>query len=63
MNELNYIENFITSRQPNELPPIMLYADSKFKDNVSKRILMETIQIIKNSYRFNQSLIYVAKTI
>ena len=57
MNELNYIENFITSRQPNELPPIMLYADSTFKDNVSKRILMETIQIIKNSYRFNQSLI------
>lgn len=57
MNELNYIENFITSRQPNELLPIMLYADSKFKDNVSKRILKETIQIIKNSNRFNQSLI------
>lgn len=57
MNELNDIENVITSRQPNELLPIMLHADSKFQDNVSKLILMETIQIIENSNRLNQSLI------
>ena len=47
MNELNYIDNSITSRQPNELLLIILYCDCKFKDNVIKRILIATIQFIK----------------
>ena len=57
MNELNDIDNSITSRQPNELLRIILYGDWKFKDNVNKRILIATIPFIKNSNRFNQSLI------
>ena len=57
MNELNDIDNSITSIQPNELLRIILYGDCKFKDNVNKRILIATIQFIKNSNRFNQSLI------
>ena len=62
MNELNNIDNSITIRQTNELLRIILYGDCKFKDNVNKRILIATIQFIKNSNRFNQSLIYPAKT-
>ena len=57
MNELNDIDNSITSRQPNELLQIILYGDWKFKDNVSKRILIATIQFIESSNGFNQSLI------
>ena len=57
MTELNYIDNSITSRQPNELLRIVLHGDCKFKDNVNKRIFIATIQFIKNSNRFNQSLI------
>ena len=57
MNELNDIDNSITSRQSNELRRIILYGDCKFKDNVNKRILIATIQFIKNSKRFNQSLV------
>ena len=57
MNELNDIDNSITSRQPNELLRIILYGDCMFKDYVNKRILIATIQFIKNSNRFNQSLI------
>ena len=62
MDELNDIDNSITSRQPNELFRIILYGDCKLKDNVNKRILIATIQLIKNSNRFNQSLIQPAKT-
>ena len=57
MNELNDIDYSITSRQANELLLIILYGDCKFKDDVNKQILIETIQFIKNSNRFNQSLI------
>ena len=57
MNELNDIDNSITSKQPKELLRIILYGDCKFKDNVNKRILIATIQFIKKSNRFNQSLI------
>ena len=57
MKELYRIDNSISSRQPNELLRIILYSDSKFKDNVNKQILIATIQFIKNSNRFNQSLI------
>ena len=57
MNELSDIDNSITSRQPNELLRIILYGDCKLKDDVSKLILIATIQFIKNSNRFNQSLI------
>ena len=58
MNELNDTDNSITSRQSSELLRIILYGDDcKFKDNVNKRILIATIQFIKNSNRFNQSLI------
>ena len=61
MNDLNDIDNSITSRQPNKLLRIILYSDCKFKDNVNKQILITTIKIIKNSNRFNQSLIQSVK--
>ena len=54
MNRLNHIGNSITSEQQNDS---LLYGDCKFKDNVNKRNLIATIQFIKNSIRFNQSLI------
>ena len=57
MNELNDIDNVITSRQANALLRKILNRDCKFKDKVNKRILIATIQFIKNSNRFNQSLI------
>ena len=57
MNELSNIDNSVTSRQPNELLRIILYGDCKFKHNVNKRILIATIQFIKNNNRFYQSLI------
>ena len=47
MNELNDIDNSITSRQPNELLWIIPCDDCKFKDNVSKWILIATIQLSK----------------
>ena len=56
MNELNDLDNSITSRQPNELLRIILYGDCKLEDDVNKRILIATIHFIKNSNRFNQSL-------
>ena len=61
MKELYRIDNSITSRQASELLRIILYGDCKFKDNVNKQILIATIQFIKNSNRFNQSLIQPAK--
>ena len=57
MNELNDIDNCITSRQPNELLRIILYNDCKFKYNFNKRILIAAIAFMRNSNRFNQSLI------
>ena len=36
MNELNDIDNSITSKQPNELLRVILYGDCKFKDNANK---------------------------
>ena len=57
MNELNNNDNCSTSRQQNQLRPIILYAVSNFKDKVSKPILIATIQFIKNSNRLNQTLI------
>ena len=57
MNELSDIDNSITSRQPNEILRIILYGDCKFKDNVNRRILIATIQFIKNNNRFYQSII------
>lgn len=56
MNELNDFDNTITSRQPDELLRIIIYGDCKFKDNVNKWVLIASIQFIKNSSRFNQSL-------
>ena len=57
MNELDNIDNSITSRQPTEILRIILYGDCKFKDDVDKRVLMATIQFIKESNRFDQALI------
>ena len=47
MNELNDTDNFITSRQPNELFWLIFYGDCEFKVNVNKRILIATIPCIK----------------
>ena len=52
-----HIDDFIISRQPNELLRIIFYGNCKFRDNVKKRILIATIQLIKNGDRFNQFLI------
>ena len=57
MNELNDIDNSITSREPNELLRIIFNGDYNFKDNVNKRIVIATIRFIKNTNRFDQSLI------
>ena len=57
MNELYDLDNFISSRQPNEVLRIILYGDCNFKDNVNKRIWSTTIQFIKNSDSLNQFLI------
>ena len=62
MNELDDVDNSITSRQSNESLRIILYGDCKFNDNVYARILIASIQFIKYSNRFNQSLIQSAKT-
>ena len=56
------MDNSVTSRQPNELLRIILYGDCKLKVNVNKRILIATDQFIKNSSRFNQTLIKPAKS-
>ena len=56
------MDNSVTSRQPNELLRIILYGDCKLKGNVNKRILIATNQFIKNSSRFNQTLIKPAKS-
>ena len=42
MNELNDIDNSITSRQPDEILRILLYDNCNFKDNVNKQILTAT---------------------
>ena len=42
MNELNNIDNFITSRQPDEILRILLQDNCNFKDNVNKQILTAT---------------------
>ena len=57
MNELNDMDNCITSKQANELLRIILYNDCKFKYNFNKRILIAAIPFMRNSNRFNQSLI------
>ena len=57
MNELNDIDNSITSREPNELLRIIFNGDYNFKDNVNKQIVIATIRFIKNTNRFDQSLI------
>ena len=49
MNELNDLDNSITSRQPNKLLRIILCGDLKFKDNANKWILTAAIQFIKNN--------------
>ena len=49
MNELNDLDNSITSRQPNELLRIILCGGLKFKDNANKCIFTAAIQFIKNS--------------
>ena len=46
MNDLNDIDNSITSRQPNELFWVIIYSDCPFKDNVKKQILIATIQFV-----------------
>ena len=44
-----------------KLLQIALYGDCKFKDNVNKWIFITTIQFIKNSNRYNKSLLQRAK--
>ena len=56
MNELDNIENSITSMESNDLLLIILYGDKKFDKVTNRRILNVTIEFIKNSKRFDEAL-------
>ena len=56
MNELDNIDNSITSMESNDLLLIILYGDKKFDKVTNSRILNATIEFIKNSKRFDEAL-------
>ena len=56
MNELEEINNSMTSKQPTELFRIIFYGDCTFKNDINKRILIATVQLIKDSHASDQSL-------
>ena len=61
MNELDEINNSIPSGQPTKLPGVIISSDCQLKDNINKRILIATIQYIKDSNRFDKALTQPAK--
>ena len=56
MNELSSISSGIISLRPSTLLEIVLYGDNMLSDNWSKQILTATINYIKNTQQFEQSL-------
>ena len=56
MNELSSISSGIISLRPSTLLEVVLYGDNMLSDNWSKQILTATINYIKNTQQFEQSL-------
>ena len=56
MNELSSINSAIISLRPSTLLEVILYGDKMLSDNSNQQILTATINYIKNTQRFEQSL-------
>ena len=56
MNELSSISSGIISLRPSALLEVILYGDKMLSDNTNQQILTATINYIKNTQRFEQSL-------
>ena len=56
MNELSSINSGIISLRPSALLEVILYGDKMLSDNSNQQILTATINYIKNTHRFKQSL-------
>ena len=56
MNELSSINSGIISLRPSALLEVILYCDKMLSDNSNKQIHNVTINHIKNTQRFEQSL-------
>ena len=56
MNELSSINSGIISLRPSTLLEVILYGDKILNDNSNQQILTTTINYIKNTQRFEQSL-------
>ena len=56
MNELSSINSGIISLRPSALLEVILYGHKILNDNSNQQILTTTINYIKNTQRFEQSL-------
>ena len=56
INELSSINYGITSLRPTALLQVILYGDRMLNDKSNQRILTATINYIKNTQRFEQTL-------
>ena len=56
MNELSSLNAGIISLGPRALLEVILYGDKMLNDNSNQQILTTTINYIKNTQRFEQSL-------
>ena len=56
MNELSSINSGIISLRPSALLEVILYGDKMLSDNSNQQTLTATINYIKNTQRFEQSL-------
>ena len=56
MNELSSINSGTVSLRPSALLEVILYGDKMLSDNPNQQILAATINYIKNTQRFEQSL-------
>ena len=59
MNELSSINSGIISLRPSALLEVILYGDKMLSDNSNQQILTATINYIKNTQRFEQSLFQI----
>ena len=57
MNSVNSINPNFESMNDNMKKDILLYGDSRFDENKNKIILEATINYLKNSERFSQSIL------
>ena len=56
MNKLSSVNSGIISLRPSALLEVILYGDKMLSDNSNQQILTATIDYIKNTQRFEQSL-------